>query len=158
MGEERPVAAREAGEQPVERAGNPLEERLGDASRWRGADAVAVAGDVLDRHPPVVAGDAHADGAPRRDELAEPCIGRGRAADDARRNLHRGEVADPAQQIVQVLDAVGLPVLAQRLHEAVYPLRVGPVCLRRDSEKALLLDEPTRDRRPLSIELFRCQA
>src|SRR4029079_95943 len=77
--------------------------------------AVPIPPDVLDRDPALVATDAHRHGSPGRLELTQPAFGGWETAAPARRDLRSREVADPPEQVVEVLDAVGLAVLGERL-------------------------------------------
>ena len=67
--QERAVGPRPAREQPVERPADRREERLRHADRRRDPDPVAVARDVLDRDPALLAGDPGPDRAPGRGQL-----------------------------------------------------------------------------------------
>ena len=88
--QERPVGPRPAGEQALERARRPA--RGTPPGRRPAAvtpDAVAVARDVLDRDPALLAGDPDADRAPGRGELGQPRLRDGRAADGPGADLGR---------------------------------------------------------------------
>ena len=113
--QERAVGARPAGEQPVERAGHRGEERLRHADRRRDAHAVAIAGDVLDGDPAVLAGDPGPDRAATGRQLGEPAGRDRRPVLDPRDHLVERQVAEPAQEVVHPVDGRRLAVVGQRL-------------------------------------------
>ena len=114
-GQERPVGAGVAGKQPLERPGGRRQER-GRHAHGRGhAHAVAVARDVLDGDPALVAGDADADGPAGRLQLREPRNGDGGTARGPGTDLVGGQVPKAAQQVVDLVERRRLAVLDERL-------------------------------------------
>src|SRR5205085_11347350 len=77
--------------------------------------AVAVARDVLDRDPSILAADPGGGRAARRDELGQPRIGEARAARAARRDLVGRQVAEPTEEVVELIDARHPPVFREAL-------------------------------------------
>ena len=101
--QERSMRPGEPGQEPVERGDGRAEERRRDPDRRRDADAVAIAGHVLDRQPAILAADPGAHDAPGGRQLVQPRAGRGDAALGPGRDLGRGQVAQPAQQVVDAV-------------------------------------------------------
>ena len=110
-----PWRPRPAGQQPVERTRGRPEEGGRDADRRRDPDPVAIAGDVLDREPAVVARDPGPDRPAGRGELVEPRPGGRQAALGPGGHLGGRQVAEPAEQVVDAVERRRLPVVGQRL-------------------------------------------
>ena len=113
--QERSMRPRPARKQPVERVHRGSEERLRDADRRRDPDAVAIARHVLHGDPAVHAGDPDLHHASRRLQLPEPGLGGGRTALGPRRELVGREVAEPAQQVVDLVERGRPTVVSERL-------------------------------------------
>ncbi len=122
--EERPVRAGPAGEQPVERPDDRPEERLRHAGRRARADPVAVARDVLHRDPALLAADPRTHGAAGRRELGQVDRRLDATADGPRTGLVRREVAEAAQQVVDLVRVRRVALVGERL-EAELEVREG---------------------------------
>ena len=102
------MGSRPAPEEALEGGGCRLEERLRHAGRRLDADRVAVAGDVLDRDPALagrLAGDPDRDRTAAPAELGQPALGDLAPAVDPAGDLELGQVAEPAEQVVELVDA-----------------------------------------------------
>ena len=123
-GDERAVGAGVPGEQPVERARRRGEERRRHARRRRHAHAVAVARRVLHRDPALLAGDPRPHRPARRRQLREVQRRLHASAGRPRPGLVGRQVAQAAQQVVDLVRGLRLPLLGQRL-EAQLEVREG---------------------------------
>jgi len=106
------VCAREPKQERLEGIIGGLEENVGNAARRLHAERIAVASDVFDRDPAIFSGDANADRTPFGRQLLEPHLGVGARA--ACRDFGAAQVAQAAQQIVQLVASAGLAI-RQRL-------------------------------------------
>ena len=113
--QERAVRTGPAGEQPVERAADRREERLGHPDRGGDADAIPIAGDILDGDPALLAGDPGPDRAPPGGQLVEPRTGDIGPALDPGRQLVGAQVAEAAKEVVDPVGGRRPPVVGQRL-------------------------------------------
>ena len=99
-GRERPVRARVAGGDLLERALDVFEERLGQAAGRDGAERVAIEAGVVGGDPARLAADAQRDRAAFALERLQHPVGVG-APQDAIRDLRVGQVADAAEDVVR---------------------------------------------------------
>ena len=109
------MGSRPPGEQAVEGAGHGTEEGGRHADGRRDPDPVAVARDVLDGDPALLAGDPGPDGPPARRQLRQPGVGGRGSALGPGRDLGRAQVAEPTEQVVDAVERGRLPVVRQRL-------------------------------------------
>src|SRR6187401_443028 len=120
--EEWPIGSRIPRQQPVQCRGRRGEERLGNPDRGRDTHAVAIARDVLDRDPALVFRDPDLHGPATGLKLLEPWRCRVPPADDPCRDLIGRQVAEAAQQVVDLVDGDGLPLFGEGLQRQ---LQVG---------------------------------
>ena len=122
---ERAVRLGVAAHQPRERVGDVRQERLGQAAGRHRAERVAVEPGVLGGDPALLAADAQADRAALALELGEHRV-RVNAREHARAHLVGGQVAEPAQHVVQRVAGLGLRALGAVLEVGLDLLeRVG---------------------------------
>ena len=111
---ERPVRARPAAGEALQRVRHVGQEGGGQPARRHGAERVAEQPGVLGGDPARLAAEPHLDRPALARELVEPaaerCAGRG-----ALRQLVAGEVADAAQDVVERVGAVGARALRAAL-------------------------------------------
>ena len=129
----RPGPARH---ETVQRPFHRSQERGRHAHRHCHSQRVAVAAGVLDRDPALLAGDADDHRAPRPLQRREPLAG-GRRFHDPRRRILRGQVAQPAQQVVQSVHGSRGSLGRQRLQSQLQVGQRGRV----DQVAQLLLAE-----------------
>ena len=105
---ERPVTASPARQQRAECAGRDIQELLGHTGRRRRAHRIPVAAHVLGRDPALLAHHAHADRPTVGHQCLEPLVRRTTARArvgpaHACGDILGGEVAEPAQQVVDLV-------------------------------------------------------
>src|SRR6266511_1362483 len=125
--QERPVAAAPPGEQPLEGAGRRAEERIRNAGRRLRAHRVAIAGNVLDRDPAGLAGDPHLDSPARGRQRGQPAGRDRRTAGAARGDFVQRQVADPSQEVVELILVCRPPLVRQRLERQLQVRQRGRV-------------------------------
>ena len=104
---ERRVRAGVPGEQVEQRFGDRLEEGAGEAARVGGAKGIAEPRCILGRGHPGLPGDPDLDGPAVLDERRDHRRHGGLAALDPGRELGLGQVAEVAQQVVDVVEGAG---------------------------------------------------
>ena len=115
---ERPVGARVTANERHHRVVDRLEVGLRQAARRRNADRVAVEPGVLGGDPALLAGDPDAHSAALALELAEHRLGR-EALGRALLELVGGQVAEPAQDLLERVAVAGERVRMQELERAL---------------------------------------
>ena len=104
-----------AGQEPAERVACLAEEGGGRPRRRLGPGRVAVAGGVLHRDPAGLPADPHDHRPPGGGQRLQPLAGGRQPAARARRDLLLGEVAEPAQQVGDLVHRAGLALVDERL-------------------------------------------
>ncbi len=109
------MGPRKARQQPIERACRRTQERGRHPDRRRDAHTVSVASDIFDRDPALVARDADTDSTAGRFQLRQPRNGDGGTARGPGTHFVGGQVPQAAQQVVDLVERRGGPVLDERL-------------------------------------------
>ena len=113
--QERPVGPGPTCQEAIQRPGDRPQEGGRHSDRWRDPDAIAIAADILDRDPALIARDAGPDRASSAGKLVEPRFSARRAALRPRGDLRGAQVAEPPQEIVDAVERRRPPVLRERL-------------------------------------------
>ena len=114
-GRNGPCVRAQRASSPSSAADDRAEERLRHARRRRHADPVAVAGDVLHRDPALLAADPRPDRAPRGRELGEVQRRLDPPAGGPRPDLVEAQVAEPPQEVVDLVRVRGVALVDERL-------------------------------------------
>ncbi len=149
--QERPVGPRPARHEAVECTGHSAQERVGHAGRRLHPERVTVPRDVLDRDEPTLATDPDGHGtmgALERRQALDRGLGTGLRA---RRNLAGRQVAEPTQQVVDLVDRARRALRGQRLERQ---LEIGQ-CLGIDELAQLLLAEQLAEQVPVEGQRLR---